>query len=555
MKFGRLGMIMLLLLVILGIILGFVLVLKAAPGVSILDKPLHELRDGWMVDSAQGWVPIGVGDRPAAGDQQPILYRVTLPTDYIDPQSLIFRNPFQNVTLSIDGQSIFVYGYEDTQKLRIPTGGYHLVPIPPGSQGKELMVRFVSMYQGKPGSLPLITIGQGFTLFARVILNSLFQLMFGIMILMLGFLLSIVGLYLAWKKVPTMGLVFLGIFVQMSGMMILLSTDIPQLVLGHQQAFMAGKVSLLVLCVLPFLEFIKRFFKPAKLGLFNLCAILLRLNFLVVLGFLLATGEIPWFSFMPIHIILLFAIVLILHTLTTSRKEDESSLRQVLLAGFLVLTAGVIIDMLRFYLFVEVDNTRFFQIGLFIFTIITGLEAVNRVVDTYRQSIRAQLLEHLAYTDILTNLPNRTAFERDMEKLAQNPDQCRHCMVVMLDLDHLKDINDTFGHQAGDSVLREVVERAHGVLRPYDVLGRFGGEEFLLVIPGADGEEVRDVLERICRVIAAEPVKVGENLIAVSVSAGGAVRTDESADALVGRADAALYRAKAGGRDRVELAG
>ena len=551
MNIGRLGMTILLLLVIFGIIIGTYMVGIQIPGVSILDNPLHELREGWVADSDQGWVPIDVGERPAGRDQKPVVYRVTLPTDLIDPQSLIFRNPFQNVRLSIDGQLIFTYGFEDTQRLRIPTGGYHLVPIPPGSQGKELMLQFASMYPGKPGSLPLITIGQGFTLFARVILSSLFQLMFGIMILLLGLLLSIVGLYITWKKIPTMGLVFLGIFVQMAGMMTLLATDIPQLVLGHQQFFMACKVSLFVLCVLPFLEFIKRFFKPAKLRLFNLCTILIRLNFLVVVSVVLVTGRVSRFNFIPVHIILLFAIALILHTLKTNRGEEESPLRQVMLVGFLVLTAGVFIDMLRFYLFVEVDNTRFFQIGLLLFTIITGLEAVNRVIDTYRQSIRAQLLEHLAYTDILTNLPNRTAFERDMEKLAQDPDYCRHCMVVMLDLDHLKDINDTFGHRAGDLALQRCSQAIKNVFEkvggsPY----RVGGDEFIVVLPKDAKGRIESLQHELQSRLALESADLSYPLAISCGYADSSLFDNPSLLTLQEKADEMMYRMKYSTRSR-----
>lgn len=551
MNFGRLGMTILLLLVILGLIIGAITVGGQVPGVSILDKPLHELREGWMVDSDQGWVPIEVGGRSAGGDLDPAVFRVTLPTDLIDLRSLIFRNPFQNVQISIDGQPIFTYGYEDSQKLRIPTGGYLLVSIPPGSQGKELKLQFVSMYRGEPGSLPLITIGQGFTLFARVLMASLFQLMFGIMILMLGLLLSIVGIYVTWKKIPTIGLVYLGVFVQMAGLMTLLATDIPQLVLGHQQFFMACKVSLLMLCVLPFLEFIKRFFKPAKLWLFNLCTILLRLNFLVVVTFVLVTGTVSRFNFIPIHINLLFAITLIFHTLTTNRGEVEIPLRQVLLVGFLLLTAGVLIDMLRFYLFVEVDNTRFFQLGLFLFTIITGMEAINRVIETYRQSIRTQLLEHLAYTDFLTNLPNRTAFERDMEKFAPEPVNCRHCMVVMLDLDHLKEINDKFGHRAGDLALqqcaraiKEIFEEVGG--SPY----RVGGDEFMVFLPQEAKSQIEELQNKLTTRLQAESASLPYQLVISCGYADGSLLENPNLLTLQEKADEMMYRIKYSSRAR-----
>lgn len=125
----------------------------------------------------------------------------------------------------------------------------------------------------------------------------------------------------------------------------------------------------------------------------------------------------------------------------------------------------------------------------------------------------------------------------------------------MLDIDHFKDINDTFGHPIGDRVLCEVVSRSLGALRPYDVFGRFGGEEFLLVVSGIEAGLAREGFERVRRAIEVEPIVVEGEKIRVTASVGGVVRETEASDALIRLADAALYAAKAHGRNRVEMAG
>jgi len=125
----------------------------------------------------------------------------------------------------------------------------------------------------------------------------------------------------------------------------------------------------------------------------------------------------------------------------------------------------------------------------------------------------------------------------------------------MLDIDHFKRVNDTHGHAAGDAVLRELARRSESVLRPYDGLGRLGGEEFLIVVPGARREELRDVLERMRAAIAERPFAIGDGVLAVTVSIGGVVSAGESADGLIAGADDAMYAAKARGRDCVVLGG
>ena len=124
----------------------------------------------------------------------------------------------------------------------------------------------------------------------------------------------------------------------------------------------------------------------------------------------------------------------------------------------------------------------------------------------------------------------------------------------MLDIDRFKLVNDTYGHAAGDAVLCEIVRRVLGVMRPYDAFGRFGGEEFLVIVPGCGERELRDVLERIRRAVSRTPIVVEGHEVAVTVSLGGVVRGCDSADRLIARADDALYTAKEQGRDRVVLA-
>jgi diguanylate cyclase (GGDEF)-like protein len=124
----------------------------------------------------------------------------------------------------------------------------------------------------------------------------------------------------------------------------------------------------------------------------------------------------------------------------------------------------------------------------------------------------------------------------------------------MLDLDHFKHINDTHGHAAGDQVLRTVAQRCAVTIREVDVLGRYGGEEFTLVLPGTDPGAAYQLAERLRQRIA-EPIESGTTALIITASLGVVGLTEESSSlaSLLEQADAALYRAKAGGRNRVEV--
>ena len=184
------------------------------------------------------------------------------------------------------------------------------------------------------------------------------------------------------------------------------------------------------------------------------------------------------------------------------------------------------------------------------------VEVGRRLVELNDELIEAQLrLEVQAHTDALTGLPNRRAIvETLQEELQRSEREGTRLAVGMLDIDHFKRVNDECGHASGDAVLCELARRMESALRPYDSVGRFGGEEFLVVVPGVSGPGLGELLERLRRAASRASFTVDARDLVVTVSLGGAVYAGESMDALIARADDALYEAKARGRDQVVLA-
>ncbi len=173
--------------------------------------------------------------------------------------------------------------------------------------------------------------------------------------------------------------------------------------------------------------------------------------------------------------------------------------------------------------------------------------------DVTAQHVLDENLRTLALTDALTGLANRRHFFAASEPLlAKSTPPELAVAALMLDIDHFKTINDRYGHQGGDDVLREVSSRLKSVMRHEDLLARLGGEEFAVLLGGLTAPEIADVGERLIQAVAAEPVAAASAAIEVRISAGAAQRLGaENLDALMRRADQALYAAKAGGRNRL----
>ena len=165
-------------------------------------------------------------------------------------------------------------------------------------------------------------------------------------------------------------------------------------------------------------------------------------------------------------------------------------------------------------------------------------------------------LARLAATDMLTGVANRRAFTEAVDhSLAECAEANKPLSLLMVDIDHFKQVNDTYGHAAGDDVLRGVCERMQAVVRAEDLVGRLGGEEFAILLPDCDAYHARRVAERLRVALKKAPVRTrSAEDIRITASFGGTTLVAPpfpSRDDLFKGVDEALYRAKAAGRDRV----
>jgi two-component system, cell cycle response regulator len=185
------------------------------------------------------------------------------------------------------------------------------------------------------------------------------------------------------------------------------------------------------------------------------------------------------------------------------------------------------------------------------------LRVGRRILELQRNLISAQeKLRFQATHDGLTGVWNRGALLDLLHGELERALRVNSSMgILMLDVDHFKPVNDTFGHLAGDAVLREIARRIQHATRPYDATGRYGGEEFLVLLPECDREQTVSSAERVRTAVAAVPFLVDGREIQLTVSIGATVAPDfaSSETEILSLADLALYQAKSEGRNRTTL--
>jgi diguanylate cyclase (GGDEF)-like protein len=206
----------------------------------------------------------------------------------------------------------------------------------------------------------------------------------------------------------------------------------------------------------------------------------------------------------------------------------------------------------------DVHKAAFHQIASHVSIVIDQSRTYQKIVEHNLQLTKdSEKFEAAANHDHLTGILNRGAIIAVLGRtMTERRQSGKSVGVIMADIDHFKRINDTLGHPAGDAALVEFTRRITTSLRTGDQLGRYGGEEFLIVAPGTTREAVKNVAERLRGKITASPFKFGDKKRDITASFGAAISTDinDTVDNVIAAADRALYTAKSTGRNRVVVA-
>jgi two-component system cell cycle response regulator len=185
------------------------------------------------------------------------------------------------------------------------------------------------------------------------------------------------------------------------------------------------------------------------------------------------------------------------------------------------------------------------------------VNTARRILELQEQLLATQrLLHEQATRDSLTGLWNRAMILETLEReLTRSRRESQPLAVIMADIDHFKQINDVYGHLVGDRVLRQTAQRLMTMLRPYDTVGRYGGEEFLVVLPGCGASVAMTLAERLRQCMEADPIVDNAQAFRVTLSLGVSIWDGRiTGPELLHSADNALYEAKRTGRNRVQSA-
>lgn len=493
------------------------------------------LEEGWTYNNQ----PISFDDKIDLEANES--YTISNNFDIASEQSLLIRTSLSNLEVRVDDQVICHEFKENRWFFNKPMASlWHIIEIP--ESGDVLTVTYQSPYKKMNGLLNPIAYGQkGDLLFYIYDLYGL-PFIIDVLILFFGLMMFIIA-YINPKEIYN-NIWQVGMFSILLSFWMIAESRMLQFFSGS--IWLIGSLAYisLPLIPIPLLFYIKSIIseegaKPLMISA-KICCVNLGLVVFMQLFSIMDFFESVWIT----HIVIGITILIISKQLFFEIKVKQNKSAKNFLFSLGILLAFVILDIFRFYAFDVANVTIFVRIGFLIFIILLGMETGRHLMALLKKSYKATFYEKLAYLDQLTQGPNRTAFEKDLEEAFSDEINRSRLRLVMLDMNQLKKINDVYGHVTGDEAIKKAYEL---ITKHFSHLGktyRIGGDEFACIII----HDVDEAFTQSCESLEKNIIEDNKSLTYPMGIALGSVTYDSERDTavkkMIHRADVNMYQAK-----------
>ncbi|WP_304508587.1 GGDEF domain-containing protein [Anaerotignum sp.] len=506
------------------------------------------MNDGWSFEAADGQdgeftLP---GKIPYASGKPFTIYR-TFQEEVPAGTCLGFRSSHQEVFVSLDDKVI--YSFEKAEDIptfpQTPGNAWNIVTLPQIQAGQVVKFTTVSVYKQNSEKLSEVMMGSKSAILFHIAETYVMAAFMSVLVLLFALVLIFYGMYI-YKIRRSANLIYLGLFALLLGIWFLGEARFLQFFCGnvlmnYQMVFLS-----VALMPIPSLLFLSNALQPKRQWLYNLLCVVAGVNFFVMV-LVQTLGLVDFYEWIPVsHCILLLEMLLLVYTMVQCICNHSCNKSKFLFLGFGVFLFFGMLNIVYFYVSDQYDSALLLRIGTLLALVIILKGEMDKNMVLIQMGMEAAAYKKAAYTDALTQLGNRYAFDMRLKELEQmEPDERIENAICVLDVDGLKFANDSYGHWMGDQLICGMAECIQKVFSEIGNCFRIGGDEFAVVLRG-EREELESYLQRLNKEITHNNMKGNCNL---SASWGMAFQGDTQGNDVYEAfqmADAFMYQNKEG---------
>lgn len=524
------------------VLLGWTCLHTSSENLSFDNERVYQIFGAWQVSlngrelgavMPEALPPIRAGDTA--------VYRKTLAEQETTCNSLMFRSIHQYVKVYLDGELLLDYG-EGRQASAATSPGalWQYMRLPNDWQGKELAIELTNYYNSSGNGMGNVLLGTKAGLVYHIVKEAAPILLSSIPTFILGIIMIFTSF--CFQQQTQQKLRYLGIFTTVMSAWIILEAQVTQVVTGD--ILLTMNLVFILFSLLPVVSvcYLQTYPIFGKCPYMKWMLRLSLVNELLVHGLRLL-GKVDYMaSVVWVQGILILIIAGICGRYVREKLAHRKiglEERYLLLALVMLSTFGMV-DILRFYMPATGPLPRFSSIGLACFVLVLGYSAIRQEARARKDRIEEMVFKRLAYTDILTGLKNRTAFEEEMERLRR--EEAQHDPIIMMaDMNDLKWINDNLGHKVGDQALIVTAELLKKHFGGVGACYRIGGDEFCVLTERCTDRQFTEAVAAFIDDVSVQEIGRGRKL---SIACGFVRRGGREIDQALVEADARMYQKK-----------
>lgn len=416
--------------------------------------------------------------------------RKLLGSESRDGTYIMFRTKHAEVHVYAGEKEIFSFGDMESPIFPLPGSAWVIIPLKNSYDGKYLTINLHRIEEKYGGIMEDVLIGDRGDMLEYLITDNLFEIICCIGIAVFSIILM-VGAIAEIKLVRSYSLLYLSVFTVVVFIWSANETHCTQLFFGNMETISILTYEALAFLPMPMLSYYRcsrnRYVKE----------IATRISIVPVINFVLMNGLhfLGIFDMSQMLILTHISIVIVCSAICFAhvkmgllKEQGESSVPEFSAIGFIVLAITIFIDIVHYYSTSFVDASKYSRIGLFFFILMLALDTIHNTIMEELSIRQADIYKSVAFTDSLTGLGNRQAYEQEIEKIDAREELLEHLVIGILDLNNLKHTNDMMGHAEGDRYIIAISGFIQKYFGKIAKIFRIGGDEFAVVFTGRDSD-------------------------------------------------------------------